>query len=145
MVNHRFPSGPEAMSCGPRMVLSVKVDTTPAVVIRPIEPPLGDGPWLVNQRSPSGAAAVIPWGELMPGPAKLDTTPDGVIRPMVLLPTLVNHRFPSGPAVMLSGWLMPGSVKLETTPPGVMRPMVLLNWLVNHRFPSGPAVIRRAR
>ena len=36
-------------------------------------------------------------------PVKLDTVPCGVIRPIELLPALVNHRFPSGPVTMLVG------------------------------------------
>ena len=33
-----------------------------------------------------------------------------VIRPIALLPLLVNHSAPSGPAVIPVGWLMPGAV-----------------------------------
>ena len=52
--------------------------------------------------------------------------PPGVIRPIELLPRLVNHRFPSGPATIPSGRLMPAPVKLATTPVGVIRP---IDWL----------------
>jgi hypothetical protein len=48
-----------------------------------------------------------------------------VMRPIVLLLELVNHRTPPGPAVMSSGPLMPGPVKSVTTPEGVIRPIVL--------------------
>ena len=43
------------------------------------------------------------WGQrawMMLVPVKLVTTPAVVIRPMELLPGLVNHRAPSGPVVM---------------------------------------------
>ena len=51
------------------MLGSVKLDTTPAVVIRPTELLL----ILVNHRAPSGP--VIPPGPSMLGSVKLDTTP----------------------------------------------------------------------
>src|SRR5947209_1083899 len=47
-------------------------------------------------------------------PGKLDTAPAVVMRPIELL--FVNHRAPSGPAVMACGVAIPGSVKLDTTP-----------------------------
>ncbi len=72
---------------------------------------------------------------------KCVTTPAGVIRPIELLYSLVNHRFPSGPAVTPNGWEMVASLKCVTTPAGVIRPIVLFPALVNHRFPSGPAAI----
>ena len=37
-------------------------------------------------------------------------TPAVVMRPMESLPELVNHKAPSGPAVIPSGSLMPGPV-----------------------------------
>ena len=66
--------------------------------------------------------------------------PAGVILPIepVRFPW-VNHRFPSGPAVIREGSVTPGSVKVATTPAVVIRPIEPL--LVNHRFPSGPATI----
>ena len=48
-------------------------------------------------------------GMTMPVPVNAVTTPAGVIRPMEPsrypgeVPRLVNHRFPSGPAVIASG------------------------------------------
>src|SRR5690242_9029279 len=59
------------MPDGLPMLGSVKVDTTPAGVIRPIESSL------VNQRFPSGPAAIAP-GELIPVWGKLVTVPIGV-------------------------------------------------------------------
>ena len=45
------------------------------------------------------------------------------MRPMESVPELVNHRAPSGPAVIPSGSLMLVSGVLVTAPPVVMRPM----------------------
>ena len=69
------------------------------------------------------------------------TVPVVVIRPMLLLPMLVNHKAPSGPAVIPFGASMPVPVKLVTVPVVVIRPMLLLLELVNHKAPSGPAAI----
>jgi len=75
----------------------IKMETTPAGVIRPTE-----APW-ENQRFPSGPAA-IPYGRVyMAGSAKFETTPVGVIRPIELLPALVNHKFPSDPVAIPNG------------------------------------------
>ena len=59
----------------------------------------------------------------MPGPVKLDTTPAGVIRPIELLTRFVNHRFPSGPAVIAPTSSIFGSVKLVNPPAVVIRPI----------------------
>ena len=70
------------------------------------------------------------------------------MRPIRLPSNSVNHRLPSGPAVIPSGAL-PSLIPSEnsvTTPLGVMRPMrfparpARLN-SVNQRLPSGPAVM----
>ena len=53
---------------------------------------------------------------------------------------MVNHRFPSGPAVIADAALIPGSVKDVSTPAGVKRTIEPLCW-VTHTFPSGPVVI----
>ena len=54
----------------------------------------------VNQRFPSGPAA-IPMGSLPAvGTANSLMVPDGVIRPMLLPSSSVNQRFPSGPATI---------------------------------------------
>ena len=65
-----------------------------------------------------------------------------VIRPIELLPWLVNHSAPSGPAVMSCGLSMLGSVKFVMVPVVVIRPIELLPEFVNHNAPSGPAVIQ---
>src|SRR3989442_725765 len=57
-VNHRFPSGPAAISVGPMPAFEGDSLITPPVVIRPILLP----PASVNQRFPSGPA-VIPLGK----------------------------------------------------------------------------------
>ena len=67
-----------------------------------------------------------------------------VIRPIEV--TLVNHRAPSGPAVIPKGssicWLLPEpEPKSVTTPSVVILPIVFLPPLVNQRAPSGPAVM----
>ena len=54
----------------------------------------------------------------------------------------MNHRLPSGPAVMCDGWRSGiGRLNSVTTPAGVIRPIRLPRYSVNHRLPSGPAVI----
>jgi len=45
-----------------------------------------------------------------------------VIRPIELLPELVNHSAPSRPAVIPTGAAMPGPVLPVTFPVGVIRP-----------------------
>ena len=71
-----------------------------------------------------------------------------VIRPIELLvPLLVNHSAPSGPAVIPVGLTMPVPVEaMVTVPEVVIRPIEPVPywppaWLVNHSAPSGPAVI----
>ena len=67
------------MPSGLLMLGSVKVEATPAVVIRPIEL----FPSSVNHRAPSGPT-VMTSGAL--APMKSVTTPAGVIRPIESLP-----------------------------------------------------------
>ena len=56
--------------------------------------------------------------------------------------TSANHRLPSGPAVIPSGWLCAvGMGNSVNAPAGVIRPILLDQDSVNHRLPSGPAVI----
>src|SRR5262249_20145520 len=63
----------------------------------------------------------------------------------------VNHRLPSGPAVIMPGALLPmGSVNSVITPPGVIRPILLPGasptrspCSVNQRLPSGPAAMSK--
>src|SRR5688572_8539447 len=63
------------------------------------------------------------------------------IQPCSLI--LVNHRAPSGPAVMPNGYLVLGVANEVIAPAVVMRPIEPRRGLllVNHRAPSGPAVI----
>jgi hypothetical protein len=70
--------------------------------------------------------------------------PDVVIRPIAPLRS-VNHRAPSGPAVMASAPpLGSGTGNAVITPAVVMRPILLLvPSKVNHRAPSGPATMPR--
>ena len=116
---------------------------TPAVVIRQMQEPSGHPP--VYQRFPSGPAA-IPIGSSLGGCGVGNSvmTPVGVIRPMLLRRCSVNHRLPSGPAVMPQGPLPAVGVgNSAKTPAVVTRPILELSSSVNHRFPSGPAVIPR--
>src|SRR5437773_1075765 len=62
--------------------------------------------------------------------------------PILFAEYSVNHRLPSGPAVMLYSALL----GVETgnsviTPAVVIRPILLPVPSVNHRLPSGPAVM----
>src|SRR5580704_7744005 len=78
------------------------------------------------------------------------------MRPIELLPLLVNHKAPSGPVVIPSGKLMLGSLKVVSTPDverrsmaparpiGLPRPPVPPKRLVNQRAPSGPEVTSEA-
>ena len=50
MVNHNAPSGPEVIATGLVIFGSVKLETDPPVVIRPID----ELPRLVNHNAPSG-------------------------------------------------------------------------------------------
>src|SRR2546421_341999 len=68
-------------------------------VMRPILLPLSS----VNQRLPSGPAA-IPYGELLVvGTGNSVMVPLGLMRPILLPLSSVNQRLPSGPAVIPVG------------------------------------------
>src|SRR6202034_1285395 len=96
---------------------------------------------LVNQRSPSEPGPlVMPYGDSMPGPEKLDTPPDVEIRPTESFPELVNQSAPSEPSVMSVGRSMPAPPKRAIFPFGLMRPMVFPPVLVNQT--SLPACTR---
>ena len=147
-VNQRLPSGPAVIPTGPVVVVlaalgeegvgSANSVMMPAVVIRPIWLPSDS----VNQRLPSGPAA-IPAGMLLAvGSANSVMMPAVVIRPIWLLPASANQRLPSGPAVMPTGMLSGvGIANSVITPPGVIRPILSPNPSVNQRLPSGPTVI----
>src|SRR5438105_143533 len=69
--------------------------------------------------------------------------PSGLIRPTLFVRYSVNHRLPSGPAVIGPSAVPLGIAKSVTTPAVVILP----TWssdtkpFLYHRFPSGPAVI----
>ncbi len=134
---------------------------TPAVVIRPILPGTP-----VNQSAPSGPTVIAvrvasvpavpgadPTGGGISGTANSVTTPDVVIRP-ISPGTPVNHKAPSGPAVIpvaVAGVLaVPGDDPAGggtagrgysvTTPAVVIRP-ISPGMPVNQSAPSGPVVI----
>ena len=77
------------------MLASLKLLTTPWVVIRPIE--LFPSP--VNQSAPSGPA-VIPDGQPLLAMVYVLITPLGRDPPDRASAPLVNHSAPSGPAAM---------------------------------------------
>jgi hypothetical protein len=67
---------------------------------------------------------------------------DGQIRPMLLPITSVNHKAPSGPAVIPTGWLAAVGIEYSVTMPVVLiRPILLPPVSVNHNAPSGPDVM----
>ncbi len=68
--------------------------------------------------------------------------PPVVMRPILLVAVSVNHRLPSGPAVMPTGPLLAVGVGNSVILPlVVMRPIRFVAFSVNHRLPSGPAVM----
>src|SRR5579863_1877360 len=79
-----------------------KVETTPAVVIRPIEPILVQFELalaLVNHSAPSGPAVRPPTKLSMPGSVKVVMTPVVVIRPILLTtPWFRYQKAPSEPS-----------------------------------------------
>src|SRR5215470_11580497 len=83
LVNHSAPSRPTARPMGPTMSGPVKVVTTPAVVIRPMDEPVNPRPdkdWvpsLVNHIAPSGPTVIV-LGLSIPGPVKVRNPPEGV-------------------------------------------------------------------
>ncbi len=115
---------------------------TPWVVTRPIRLPAPS----VNQRLPSGPAA-MPSGWLPAvGTENSVTAPAVVIRPIRSPSYSVNQRFPSGPAAIPPGLTSGvGRGNSVTTPAVVIRPIRLPKDSVNQRLPSGPAVIRAGK
>jgi hypothetical protein len=58
----------------------------------------------------------------------------------------MNHRFPSGPAVMPRGsLLLVGTENTVIAPPVMIRPILFPLNSVNHRAPPGPALRRAVR
>src|SRR4051812_41159742 len=96
-VNHRAPSGPDAMPDGWEMS-PVNLVLAPAVVVRPIELSKFE-----NQSAPSGPAVISCGLAIALASLKLDTDPDVVIRPTEFVPDIVNHNAPSLPAVIAVG------------------------------------------
>src|SRR5271166_6527092 len=102
-VNHRLPSGPDAMFVGALLAVGIGYSVkTPAVVslvtiLRPFS---------TNHRLPSGPV-VIPYARGA-GPAGIGNSviaPARVMRPILLVgPYSVNQRAPSGPSVMPNGF-----------------------------------------
>src|ERR1035438_10106471 len=75
------------------------------------------------------------------GMGNREITPAVVMRPMLLAPGIVNHRAPSGPAVIPNGPTSAGIGNSVITPVVVMRPMLLAVLSANQRAPSGPAAM----
>lgn len=69
-----------------------------------------------------------------------------VMRPMLFPKDKMNHRLPSGPAVMPKGPLLTGAMwNSSKLPAVVIRPMLPTMDSANHRLPSGPVVIPSGR
>ena len=128
-MNQTLPSAPVVIPVGPRSAVKPGVlpatnrVTTPAVVMRPMAPGLtGLGE---PQRAVRPAVICAGW---LPGTANSVTTPAVVMRPIRPLAS-VNHRLPSGPAVIPTGWRSTengagGAIgNSVTTPSGVIRPI----------------------
>jgi hypothetical protein len=65
-----------------------------------------------------------------------------VIRPILLPPTSVNHRAPSGPEAISCGTLLAVGIANAVMAPDVVMLAILLPPIsVNHRLPSGPAMM----
>jgi hypothetical protein len=103
---------------------------------------------MANQTFPSGPTMMGPGSLRAAGSGKRVTAPVVVIRPIQLTSPLaegwtVNHRLPSGPAVMSTGTpLDPRGCQLNV-PLAVTRPMPSPSPPVNQRAPSGPAAMPR--
>src|SRR5437879_5393405 len=145
-VNHKLPSGPAAMPNGSLFAGRLNSVIAPPGLIRPIFPDS------VNHKFPSGPAAIAD-GRQPEGGGKVPhvfaagrlnsvIAPAGVIRPIRLPNRSVNHRLPSGPAVMRQGPLSAvGRGNSVITPAGVIRPILFPPISVNHKLPSGPVAI----
>ncbi len=69
-------------------------------------------------------------------------SPSGVIRPIARAAYSVNHRLPSGPAVISTGSAPGVSIGNSTiSPSGLIRPILFATRSVNQRLPSGPAAM----
>jgi hypothetical protein len=70
--------------------------------------------------------------------------PEIVIRPILMAAFSVNHRVPSGPAVIPQGLLLGVGTEYSVMVPFVVTRLILLTLFccsANHRAPSGPAVM----
>src|SRR6266705_758713 len=99
----------------------------------------------VNQRLPSGPAAMLYGNAETVGTGYSVIAPPVVIFPILLpLPISVNQRLPSEPAAIPCGTACSVGMRYSViTPPVVIFP-ILLSWpslvySVNQRLPSGPA------
>src|SRR5215472_2081866 len=134
LVNHSAPSGPLVMASGSSIPGLVKMVTFPAVVIRPIAPPLPRYSSSVNHNAPSGPAVMF-CGRCGPDTGKASTLPVAVIWPIDRVCLLTNHTDPAGPAVSPTGdacWENAiGPLKFFSVPSVAIRPIELLSLLVN--------------
>src|ERR1700690_4010358 len=96
--------------------------------------------WVI-QSAPSGPVVSRSASLLDPETLKTVTTPDVVMRPKPRL--LVNHKAPSGPAMIPDGPVTWGYSVMA--PAVVIRPILLPLSSVNHKAPSGPATISSAK
>ena len=122
-MNHKAPSGPAVIARGVAMLGAVKLVTAP----RGGDPPdriagrVGEPQRAVG----SGRDARGFWSVKfeMLSSVKLVTVPSVVIRPIELLPVLVNHNAPSGPAVIAHGLETPMPVYVTSVPSVLIRPI----------------------
>src|SRR3954452_17546643 len=145
-VKYSAPSAPATRSCGALLSGSPSwkrggVASTPAAEMRPIA---GLVPRTVNQRLPSGPAAMSPSVPLPSVTGNSLTWPWTVIRPMRPLAASVNHSASSGPATMSwgSAFVVRPAVNSVVAPDGLIRTMVpFLPCAVYQSDPSAPAAM----
>src|SRR4051812_49186668 len=145
-VNHMLPSTPSVMPVGALYIVGTGTSViTPAVLTTARR--LRDVFDSVTQRVPSLPATMLCGPELTDGSANSVMTPAGVIRPTLSIVgevfVSVNHRLPSGPAVMPRGLPTVGTVYSVIVPFGVILAILWAKLFdsVNHRLPSGPGAM----
>src|SRR5205823_2354639 len=102
----------------------------------------------VNQRLPSGPAAMSQAPLLAVGMGYSVNKPPVVTLATLFAPDSMNQSFPSGPATMPAGLLKAAGIGYSVTAPEVVILATLLGRLfeltsVNQRLPSGPAAMPR--
>src|SRR6266851_49342 len=137
--NHKFPSGPSAMSPGALPVPGIgKSLDWPVMVMVPIRFAIGS----VNHMLPSGPLMMPPVCAPCGAPYSV-YPPDGIIFPIPCC--LVYQTLPSGPGLMATGPMLVTLVLYSEmlAPLTVMAPFALgpVFWCKNHTRPSAPEEI----